>query len=203
MKNLLFVTLISALLVACNTGTRLKNHWQAEGFSKKQLDKVLVVAVTSNLSNRMIFEDSFAQGLKKDGIIAYASYQALGTDNPTRESVVDYVKKHDIKYVLATKVDNIKVNTDYVPESVTTYVTGGYYPGHYYPTYGSYWGGDTYTMVNEAYTEVQTILMLVTSIYDAKTEAQVWTGYSESFEVNAIGALGDKLAQETLHHISR
>lgn len=203
MKNLFIITLIGALLVACNSGTRIKNHWQADGFSKNQLDKVLVVAVTSNLSNRMIFEDSFAQGLKKDGVVAYASYQALGTGNPTREDVVAYVKKHDVKYVLATKVDNIKVNTDYVPESVNTYVTGSYYPGHYYPTYGSYWGGDSYTMVNEAYTDVQTVLMLVTSIYDAKTEAQVWTGHSESFEVNAIGSLGDKLAQETLRHISR
>lgn len=203
MKKLFIIILITTFLVACNSGTSLKSHWQAEGFSKDQLDKVLVVAVTSNLSNRMIYEDSFAQSLKKDGIIAYAGYQAMGTDNPTRESLVAYVKKHDIKYVLVTKVDNVKVNTDYVPESVNTYVTGGYYPGHYYPTYGSYWGGDTYTMVNESYTDVQTILMLVTSIYDAKTEAQVWTGHSESFEINAIGSLGQKLAQATMSHISR
>ena len=198
MKNLFIISLLAALASACTSDTRLKNHWQAESFSKNQLDKVLVVAVTSNISNRMIFEDSFAQRLKKDGITAYASYRALGNENPTRESVVAYVKKYDIKYVLATKVDNIKVNTDYVPESVITY-----YTGPYYPTYYSNWESDSITMVNEAYTDVQTIVMLVTSIYDAKTEAQVWTGYSETFEINAIGSLGDKLADTTLRHISR
>lgn len=192
---------LAASILLCNTllgcgSTKMKDTWQADGFSKAQLDKVLVVAVTSNQPNRMLFEDGLTQTLRKDGITAYTSYSVLEKTNPTKEDVVAYVKAHDIQYVLVTKVDNIKTNTDYVPESVTTYYTGSYY------NYNYYWNDNSYTAVREAYTDTQTVVMLVTTVYDANAEAPVWSGHSETFEVNAIASVGQAIAEQALRHMS-
>lgn len=181
-------------LTSCGN-TRMKDTWQAEHFSKKQLEKVLVVAVTSNQSVRELFEEGLAHSLRKDGITAYTSYQVLGS-KATREDVVAYVKSHDLQYVLVTKVDNIKTNTDYVPESVVTYYTGPYYGYNYY------WD-DGVTMVREEYTETQTIVMLVTTLFDANTEAPVWIGHSETFEMNAVATVGMEVANGALRRMSR
>lgn len=195
----LLIAITGCLVVLIFSGcgnTRMKDHWQSEDFSKTQLDKVLVVAVTSNQTNRILFEEGLVQTLKNDGITAYASHNAIPKTNPTKEDVIAYVKGHDIKYVLATKVDTIKTNTDYVPESVTTYYTGPYYGYNYY------WD-DGVTMVREAYTDTQTIVMLVTTVYDAKTEAPVWTGHSETFEMNAVATVGSEIAKTALRNMSR
>jgi hypothetical protein len=188
------IALLNVLLTACGS-TKMKDTWQAEGFSKKQLDNVLVIAASSNKTNRIMFEDGFARSLQKEGITAYTSYSALGDAVPTRESIVAYIKNNNIHYVLATKVDNVKTNTDYVPESVVSYYTG--------PSYSPYWTDNAVTMVHGSYTDVQTVVMLVTTIYDAKTEQAVWSGVSETFEVNSFSLVGKEIAENTLNHISR
>lgn len=195
MKKLLTITLTSFLLTACQSGTRMKDTWQADSFSKKDLDKVLVIAVASNQSVRELFEEGLALSLRNDGITAYTSHQVLGKKS-TREDVVAYVKSHDLQYVLVTKVDNIKTNKDYVPESVVTYYTGPYY------SYNYYWD-DGVTMVREEYTETQTIVMLVTTLFDAKTESPVWIGHSETFEMNAVATVGMEVANSALSKMSR
>lgn len=194
----MYIAIFVVLIMTSCGGTRMTDHWQAEGFSKRDLDKVLVVAVTTNTMNRVLFEDSLAQTLREDGIEAHTSYQVIGKENLTRDAVVAYVKNHDIKFVLATKLDNVKVNTDYVPASSVTY-----YTGPYYPTYHYYWENNSYTVTNEAYTDVQTIVMLVTTIYDAKTEAPVWMGHSATYEMNAIAGIGNEIARATLRNMSR
>lgn len=192
--SLACVVCLQTLLTACGS-TKTRDHWQAESFSKNQLDNVLVIAATSNKSNRIMFEDSFARTLQKEGITAYTSYNTLGDSMPSRESIIAYIKKHDVHYVLATKVDNIKTNTDYVPETVVSYYTG--------PTYSHYWQDDSITMVRESYTDVQTVVMLVTTVYDTKTEQAVWSSVSETFEVNSISLVGKEIAENALRDMNR
>lgn len=190
----IIVCMLVVLLSACGS-TRMKDTWQSDGFSKADLDKVLVVAVTSNQSMRMLFEEGLALPLRQDDITVQTSYQVLGS-TATREDVVAYVKSHDIRYVLVTKVDNVKTNKDYVPESVVTYYTGPHYGYNYY------WG-DSVTMVREEYTDTQTVVMLVTTLFDVQTEAPVWIGHSETFEMNAVATAGSEVARAALRKMSR
>ena len=190
-----FITLLVCLGLASCGNTRMKDTWQADSFSKRDLDKVLVIAVTSNQSVRELFEEGLALSLRNDGIRTYTSNQVLGS-KATREDVLAYVKSHDINYVLATKVDNIKTNKDYVPESVVTYYTGPYYGYNYY------WD-DGVTMVREEYTETQTVVMLVTTLFDARTASPVWIGHSETFEMNAVASVGMEVASAALRKMSR
>ena len=61
-KTMMFSGLV-LLLGGCST-TSLQDHWQADSFSRNDLDNVLIVAVTANNTNRFIFESEIERGMK-------------------------------------------------------------------------------------------------------------------------------------------
>ena len=100
-KTSLLNWLPALLLVAlsgCST-TKLTDSWQAPGFQRKSMDKVLVVAMTANPTNRILFEEGFRKALQDKGIQATASHTAIGDAMPNRETVTAYVQKHGIDFV--------------------------------------------------------------------------------------------------------
>src|SRR5882672_3171224 len=89
------------VLSGCSA-TSITDSWQAPTLQRRSMNDVLVVAISLNTTNRILFERGFVDALKANGINATASYDVLGQTAPTRETVTAYVKKNDIKYVLAS-----------------------------------------------------------------------------------------------------
>lgn len=195
-KVLIFTAVLA--LSACTT-TKQQDHWQSEDFSRNDLDNVLIVAVTSNQTHRFLFEKELERRILKSGHVGVTSLEALGDAYPKKESIEAYVKDHNIEYVIATKLANIEEEKDYVPESVRTY-----YTGPYYGVYGSYYdAGNTVTMVREGYVDTRTTMILVTTIFDAKTEEPVWIGRSSTFEPGSVVNLAADIARTTWANVSR
>ena len=135
----------------------------------------------------------------KGGLQGTTSLAALGDKFPTQEAVEAYIKDHDIDYVLATKLANIEESKEHVPESVRTY-----YTGPYYGSYGSYYGGmNGVTIVRDAYVNTRTSVIMVTTIFDAKTSKPVWVGRSSTFEPGSIANLAGDIARTTKSNNSR
>jgi hypothetical protein len=178
-------------LCACSA-TSLTDSWQAPSLHRQAMNDVLVVAATSNMTNRILFERGFVDALKERGINATASYDVLGQTTPTRELVTAYVKKSDIKYVLASRLGGAEVTRELVPEQVYTYYTwAGYWNGY----------GNAVTMTRESYVDTTTTYVLTTSIFDAKTEEVVWVGRSKTFEVSSISYEASELAHQVVKNI--
>ncbi|HVL02389.1 MAG TPA: hypothetical protein VM553_21365 [Dongiaceae bacterium] len=195
---LLIVT--SLLLTACGT-TRMTDVWQADGFSRKQMQTVLVVAVTSNVTNRTIFEATFVKELQSKGIKAVPSIQAIGEELPTKEAVGEFLSKTKVDHVVAVTLASVDLEVERVPESVATYVTGPYY---YAPTMHGFWGGyNSFTMTRASYIDTQTNLILTTSVYSAETQQLAWAGRSKSFEVNAVSQVSSELARQMISKMDR
>jgi hypothetical protein len=197
MAAFIWISLVGLLLASCSS-TSLKDSWQAEDFSAKQFNHVLIVALTSDKSNRLMFENAFAETFSKKGIQATASHELIGTSYPTMEAVEAHVKKSEYDYMLVTKVGGIKVEKDYVaPKAVT------YYTGPYYPRYHDYWHDyNTVTLTQEGYVDTRTDLMLTTTIYDMKTEEPVWIGRSETFDSSSVSKTGEDLSAQVVGKIT-
>lgn len=161
---------------------------------------MLVVAVTPNKTKRILFERGFVGALSDKGIKTTASYDVIGSNIPTRESVGKYLAKSNIQYVVVCHYGGKETTKEYVPESVRTY-----YTGPYYPSYGSYWShnGDTVTMTREAYVDTKSKVMLTTSIYEVKSEELVWVGRSSTFEVGSIAHASNELAVRIVDRIKK
>ena len=143
------------------------------------------------MTNRILFERGFVDALKEKGINATASYDVLGQTTPTREAVTAYVKKSDIKYVLASRFGGAEVR-----ERARTGI--GVYLLHV--------GGllerlRHLTMTRDSYVDTTTTFVLTTSIFDAKTEEVVWVGRSKTFEVSSISYEASELAHQVVKSI--
>ncbi len=191
---------VALLLSGCVTATKLVDHWQDENFSRNELNNVLIVAVTNNSTYRFLFETEIERRILKSGLNGITSLRALGDKFPKKEAVLAYVEKNDIDYVMVTSVADVETVTERVPESVRTY-----YTGPYYSSIGYYYGGmsDSITMVRESYTDTRTTIVLVTTIFDIKTQEPVWVGHSRTFEPGSVAKLAGDIARATWTHISR
>jgi hypothetical protein len=202
LKNLSGVCLQAILLTSLSScsSTSLTDSWQAPTLHRDAMDNVLVVGMTANTTNRILFERGFVQALTDKGIQATASYDVIGDAMPTREKVTAYVSKSNTQFVIATRFGGTEVQKERVPESVRTY-----YTGPYYSSYAGYWGqyGDTVTMTRESYVDTKTTVVLTTSIFDAKSEELVWVGRSKTFEVGSIAFEANELAQQVINNIRK
>ncbi len=186
--------LIPILLVlshACST-TSLVESWQASEFTRDQLDDVLVVAITQSPTDRLLFETEFERDMQLDGVKAVTSTNVLGGDFPHQEKLDAYVAKHDIKYIIATSIEDIEIEREAVPPHMVTFYSGPYYPtlGHYYAGYS----GSAVTLVQEGYVDTRETVHLVTTVYEVQTGNPVWVGRSDAFEPGSFAALADEIA---------
>jgi len=189
--------LLPCLLGGCST-TSLQDAWQAPSFHRKAMDDVLVVAVSANVTNRILFERGFVEALQAKGIKATASYDVLGDALPTRESVTAYVKRTGIGYVIASRYGGTEITKEVVPESVRTYTTGPYYPSYY-----GYWDQSSVTLVRQSYVDQTSSILLTTSIFDVKTGDLVWAGRSKTFEARSIVNEANDLARQIVASIKQ
>ncbi len=200
--NKILRTLPVVLLLSGCTTTKLVDHWQAENFGRSDLNNVLIVAVTTSMENRFLFEKVIEQRMLDGGLNSITSIRALGDELPTKEEVEAYVANNDIDYIMATKLESVEVENDYVPPMVRTYYTGPYYPsyGHYYGGYGY---GNTITLTRDAYVDTKSTILLVTTIFDVKSGEPVWVGRSETFEPGSIAGLAEQIGRSTWDNIDR
>lgn len=192
-----FLYAVVVALAACSS-TKLTDSWQAPTLHRAQMDNVLVVAITTNMTNRILFERGFVEALKNRGINATASVDVIGTSTPSREAVTAALAKSDMRYVVVSRVAGAEVTKELVPESIRTY-----YTGPYYPTYGAYWDANTITMTRDSYVDTTTTFVLTTSIFEVKTQALVWVGRSKTFEVSSIAYEAHDVAHAMVDNIAK
>jgi len=87
MKTLLIPILIIGLLSSCSSGELVEN-WKNPDIDTFEAQKVLVVGITADLSNRKAFEDKLTSSLKKNGVNAIKSLDFFGklySDSPKTE----------------------------------------------------------------------------------------------------------------------
>ena len=195
------VCLYGVLLYAVSgcSATKLTDHWQSPTLKRQSMDNVLVVAMASNTTNRILFEEGFVKALTDSGIQSIASHKVVPGELPTRETVTAYVEKNDIHFVIATSYGGSDVTRWVVPEQVRTY-----YTGPYIPTYGGYWDyyGTTITMTRASYVDESTQVMLLTNIYDIRSGDLVWAGRSKTFEVHSLSYEAADLARLVVDSIN-
>jgi len=180
-------------LMSCSS-TKITDSWQAASLHRSDMKNVLVVGVSGNPTNRVLFERGFVDALASRGIKAEASFQAVGDAFPTRDAVTGYVRRNAVDYVIVTRLGDTEVTKERVPEQVRTY-----YTGPWYPTYADYW--NTVTFTRDSYVDTKTTVVLTTSIYDVRTEELAWVGRSKTFEVGTVVREAGELAHQVVDRI--
>jgi len=184
--------LVSLLVMVGCGSTRIVDTWQAPAFKRDDLNQVLIVAVSTDMTNRIQFERSFARELRQKGIDAIASYEVLGSQLPTREGVVAYLAERDIPHLIIAEYGGASVTQVVAPDPGDD-PTGQPLAS----TYGGFWDRQDYLRsVGQGGTVDHTQrLILTTSIYAADSQNLVWRGHSNTFEVTSVSTVADAVAR--------
>ena len=171
--------------------TSLTSTWQEPSFHRGQMNDVLVVAMTEDVTNRILFERGFVGELSAKGIRATASFDVIGSDMPTKESVKAYLAKSNIQYAIMTRYDGTETTESYVPGSVIFYYSG-------------FWGGDVSGDVvsRSAFVDSTGDAVLTTEIYAVPSGKPLWVGRSKSFDLDSVSSDASDLAKSIIGNIS-
>jgi len=174
------VLLGAAVLAACGATTKIPNAWRNPAHQGAPYQKIFVIGVGENDTNRRLFEDRFAAALSGKGGVALPSYGTLPhSQRLTEAEIREAIRGGGFDAVVVTRLLDVDEETEYIPPR--TYTTPGHYGG-YYGYYGSSWD-----VVHEpGYYRTNTIVRLETNLYDVGSGELVWSGQSETFNPSSM-----------------
>jgi hypothetical protein len=187
-NRLLFVTAVLFFIASCSTkGTNIVSSWTNGNYQSKTYNKILVLGVSENNSNRAEVESAIVKRLFKKDIPAVASLSLFPPqlqDAPvSEERMVGAIKSNNIDAVLVLSLLNKKEEERAVPS--TTYTTAPMYPYYHTPYYGYY--STTHRTVHKPGHTVKTKkFYLESNFYSVKSKELVWTAQSESIDPENI-----------------
>jgi hypothetical protein len=208
MSRISIVLCILVLAACASTGATITYAWKADDIKQKDLEGVLVLAITDKPEARKRFEQAFSAALKERGIRAVASYELNSAKKMTKDDVMAMAKQANTDVLLTTSFAG-RDQTE-VLHAGRTYV--GVMP--VYSRGGGYYGrGGVYGVpfeighVPDFYAQHKS-LHLEANLYEIATEKHLWqaaSGINETEDTREmldafISAFMDQLKQDNLVH---
>ena len=198
----ILLILISILFVGCGPSTKLVRSWVNEEDTPKSYEKLAVVAIMPNASNRYLIERAIVKDLNDDGIKSIPTYEIfplagrlgdLGDIIKDKEDlkrrVVQKVEEHNIDALMIISVFNIEKEQRYVSDR--NYMMGG--TGHYGTPYmhGAYYNYYAYsigTVYDTGYYVDDITYFLECNLFDVASEELLWTGRTKTVRMESVEA---------------
>lgn len=193
--NTLCVLLLS--LASCG-GTKLTSAWKDASY-EGTIDKIMVVAVTENTRNRLVFEREFVEEFKKIGVEAIASVDVTPQETEANDAVIlNEARKREISMILVTHLIGVEDKEVYHPPKTHAVPSRGYYGSFhsYYPR--------VYEYVHEPgyYTKHKSV-NLETNLYETKTEKLVWSVTSETLDPESVNKIIESLSKVVIKSLQK
>ena len=185
--NILFVLLLS--LTSC-TSTKLTSTWKDNTY-KDYIDTLMIVAVTENTRNRLIFEREFVEEFTKAGIKAIASIDVIPPEEASNEdAILAESQKREISMIMVTHLIGVDEKSVYHPPKTRTVSRGGYY-GRFHSYYPR-----VYEYVHEPgyYTKHKSV-NLETNLYETETQKLIWSVTSETLDPKSVNTIIESLSK--------
>ena len=164
-----------ALALAACASTTLRDSWYDMSYAGGPFRKILVLGVSSNVTERRIFEDVMAQRLAASGVEAIPAYRYLVDDGMAAEPALDAaVRASRADGLLMSRVRGIDRRT-----SVTTAMAPMH--AHGFGWYGLYSAWYPVTDVRQ-----YDIATVETSLFAADGKRVVWSGMTETYEPTSV-----------------
>jgi hypothetical protein len=207
MKKLSFLASLTLAfaLASCAPSTKMIGSWSSPDKPAKPYEKILTTALSSNLVNRQAFEEELVATLLEDGVQSASSLTVIPLGSAeSKEGMAKAVKTvQEAGYdgILTVALLDQTSETRYV-QGTSAYAPMGY--GGYYGRFGGYYGYYGAMTYDPGYYTTDKLYYIEVNLYDAKTEALVWSSQSETtnpsnleaFSHTFAGVVVDKLIKD-------
>jgi hypothetical protein len=171
----------AALALAACASTTLQSAWYDTSYQGGPFRRILVVGVGSNLTERRVFEDIFAQRLTAAGTAGIPGYRFLPEDARSNEPGWNAgVEQSGADGLLRVRVLGVDTRTQVSTMMVPC-------PMMYGPYYGGWWGPP---MVAVPAVTQYDVANVETNLFDVKTRRVVWGATTQTLNPTTV-------AQET------
>jgi len=190
---------VALVLAGCGgTTTRVSKIMQDPDFRKPRYNNILVIAVADNYDYRAQFERNLVAGIQKAGAEATAYYTVLG-HNPkvTSNAIKNAILSRKFDAVLFSRAkgvsEEIKVKAGSASSQATA-VGGNLF--------------DLFVYDYEEYIEpenlrLSTSIILVTQLYAAAEQKNIWAIQSSGFDRESVGQIIDSLSAAVVKQLKR
>lgn len=176
--------------------TTVSGLWKKSDYTGKSFASILVVGLTGDMHNRILWENVMADKLRRSGIKTVITTIGVfpGSKMATEKDIMDYVSANGVEGVLVTRLVDTKEEEVYYPP------TGGYYGGPYgyYNRFNHYYSHAYDRISLPGYTATMTTFMLETNLYKSDTNELIWSMSSDTFEPKSFNQLVDSVSKKVL-----
>ena len=193
--------LIAAALILSGCGsttTRVTKILHDPDFKKPRYSNILVIAVADSYDNRAQFERSLVSGIRKTGAEATAYYTVLG-HNPkvTSNAIQSAIRSRKFDAVLFSRAKGVTEEINVKEGSASAQATA--------------MGGSLFNLFQYDYEEhiepenlrMSTNVILVTQMYAAAEQKNIWAIKSSSFDRESVGQIIDSVTAAVVKQLNR
>lgn len=195
-KYFLTVLILSFFFFTGCSQTTVTGIWKKSDYVGKPFASILVVGLTGDQNNKILWENVMADKLRQGGINTVITTAGAfpGSKKINENEIIDYVNKSGVEGVLVTRLVDTKKEDVYYPP------TGGYYGGPYgyYNRFNRYYTHAYDSFSTPGYTMTQTTVLLETNLYKSDTKELIWSMSSDTFEPSSINQLVDSVSKKVL-----
>ena len=173
---------LALTLAACAT-TSVVNQWRDPAWTGPPAGNVVVVGIARNEATRRVFEDTFANELRKAGLQAESAYATIQPGENGRIPLSEFVRQSNADAVLTTRVQRVQQKVDVSP---------GYYG---YPGYGGFYGWYGGAWASAPMVSQYEVVTLETTVWDPHNEKLIWAATTERVASTDIPQVTEQLAQ--------
>jgi hypothetical protein len=188
--SLSMLVLASLLLAAC-ASTTIQSAWFDPSFTGPPMKKIDVIGVGTNLTNRRVFEDIFAQKLRDAGVDGVAGYTVIPDEaRATQQPFTDAVVRTGAQGLLVVRLLGVDTRTQVSTTMVPTGPMWGAGPGTWGGAgmWGGGWGGGAFGPAMMPVTEVSQydLATVEVTLFDVTTGRVVWTATTQTLNPSSV-----------------
>jgi hypothetical protein len=181
--------------------TTVSGLWKKSDYTGEPFASILVVGLTGDLHNRILWENVMADKLRQSGIKTVITTSGVfpGSKMATENDIMDYVSANGVEGLLVTRLVDTREEEVYYPP------TGGYYGGPYgyYNRFNHYYSHAYDRISSPGYTATLTTFMLETNLYKSDTKELIWSMSSDTFEPKSFNQLVDSVSKKVLETLQK
>jgi hypothetical protein len=183
------ILIVVVTIIASCTSTHIVSSWKESNkqVNIEKINKVLVVALFKDETNRHRAEDEMVGYLNGKGVASY-NYLDADFNNKDENAIRDKIRGDGFDGAVTMRLVDVDKEKIYTPGNISTYPVyfrtfGGYYrrSWSYYSTPGYYSTTKTYTVE--------------TNVYSIKEDKIVWTSLTETTDPDGVQKLTEEVTK--------
>lgn len=190
--NLFIVSIILASMIACGPSTRVTGSWTRLDHQPASFNKIVVLGIAPNSTNRRIFEDQVDTRLEEHGYPVIPALDLLppnaAVGTITREIVKEIFTAAETDAVFTMSVRHVEDTRHYVQGS------SGYMPYYYNVGFYDYYGGFNNYYYTPGYYSGALQIFLEANLFDFKTGELIWSAQTKSTDISDVSRMAVEFA---------